>query len=498
MTATLDRIDAPAGPGLLDDPVWDGCFFDGAWRQAGDKITIYEPATGASLGRVGEATPAEVAQVAETAKTAQVGWAASYSGDRAAVLRRAAILLEANRTHLIPWIVRESGCVVGKAAFEVETAVDELYQAAAILVEPEGHILASRDPERLSLARRTPLGVVGVITPWNFPLLLAMRSVAPAIACGNAVVLKPDPQTSIVGGVVLCRLFEAAGLPAGVLGLTPGGAATGEALATAPQVRMITFTGSTAVGRRVGELAGKALKKVALELGGNSPMIVLDDCDIEAAASAGAFGSFFHQGQVCMATSRHIVHRRVAEQYLEALVRKASALTVGDPTLSDVAIGPLINQKQRDRVHAIVVRSIEEGAVLRAGGTFDRLFYKPTVLAEVQPEMPAFRDEIFGPVAPVVIAEDDDHAVALANASDYGLAAAVQTASLDRGLGLARRLRAGMVHINDQTINDVTQSPMGGIGQSGNGARFGSLTNRDAFTEWQWLTASSVPTRFPF
>jgi benzaldehyde dehydrogenase (NAD) len=261
---------------------------------------------------------------------------------------------------------------------------------------------------------------------------------------------------------------------------------------------MITFTGSTAVGRRVGELAGRNLKKVALELGGNNPMLILDDCDLSAAVSAGAFGSFCHQGQVCMATSRHIVHRRIADAYIESLARTAAHLPVGDPTKPGIALGPLINVRQRDRVHRIVTTSVSQGARLRAGGTHDGLFYRATVLADVVPGMPAFDEEIFGPVAPVTVAEDDEQAVMLANSTEYGLAAAVQTGSLERGLRVARQLRAGMVHINDQTVNDLPQCPMGGMGQSGNGSRFGSISNRDEFTEWQWLTASATPKRYPY
>jgi benzaldehyde dehydrogenase (NAD) len=199
-----------------------------------------------------------------------------------------------------------------------------------------------------------------------------------------------------------------------------------------------------------------------------------------------------------MATSRHIVHRQIVDAYVEALSAKAATLAVGDPTKPGIAIGPLINLKQRDRVHRIVTSSVAQGATLSIGGSYEQLFYRPTVLAGVQPDMPAFYEEIFGPVAPIVVAEDDDHAVALANATEYGLAAAVQTGALDRGLRLAKRLRAGMVHVNDQTVNDITQCPMGGLGHSGNGARFGSLTNRDEFSEWQWLTASSTPKRLPF
>jgi benzaldehyde dehydrogenase (NAD) len=240
------------------------------------------------------------------------------------------------------------------------------------------------------------------------------------------------------------------------------------------------------------------LKRVVLELGGNNVMIVCDDADIALASSAGAWGSFLHQGQICMTTGRHIVHRRVAEQYLDALSARASALPVGDPHRAPVALGPIINQRQLERVHRIVTESVAAGAELRAGGTHDGPFYKPTVLGRVSPEMPAFRDEIFGPVAPVVVVADDEEAVAVANASDYGLSAAVRTASLERGLAIARRIRSGMIHVNDQTVNNLAYAPFGGVGQSGNGSRFGSTLSADEFTEWQWITAGARQTGYPF
>jgi benzaldehyde dehydrogenase (NAD) len=485
--------------GLLGSTRWKAeSIFDGAWRAAPDVLSIREPATGHELARVGAASPALVHEITAHAANAQREWRAMAVESRAAVLRKAAALLEQHAEEIADWIVRETGGLRAKAQFEIASSANELQYCAAQILQPEGHILTSPDPSRLSIARRVPAGVVAVITPWNVPLLLAMRSVAPALAWGNAVVLKPDPQTPVCGGVVLARLFEEAGVPPGVFCLVPGGAEVGEALVSSPSVQVVTFTGSTAVGRRVGELAGRHLKKVALELGGNSPMVVLDDCDIALAASAGAFGSFFHQGQICMATSRHIVHRRVADEYLSVLTKKAAALPVGDPTRPDVAVGPIINRKQIDRVHRIVTESIAQGADLRTGGRFEGPFYQPTVLGGVLPSMPAFHEEIFGPVAPVIVAEDDDHAVELANATDYGLAAAVQTGSLERGLRIAGRLRAGMIHVNDQTVANVPQAPFGGMGQSGNGSRFSSLTNGDEFTVWQWLTAGSSPVRYPF
>lgn len=477
---------------------WSGKHFHGEWTAARSTICVREPATGTILAEVGESRPDDLPAVVAQARAAQAQWAGKTAEERAAIFRRAAGIFEANRKELTDLVIRETGGLRGKAEVEVQGSIEELFHSAAILVQPEGHILPSRNPERLSLARRVPLGIVGVIAPWNFPMLLAMRSVAPAIALGNAVILKPDPQTPIVGGVAIARAFEDAGLPAGVFNVVNGGAAVGEALVEAKGVRMITFTGSTAVGRRVGELAGKHLKRVALELGGKSPFIVLDDADLEAAASAGAWGSYLHQGQICMASGRHVVLRKVAADYVDLLARKAAALPVGDPFREQVAIGPLINAKQLARVDQIVRDTVAAGARLMTGGTHEGPFFRPTVLHEVRPGMPAYDLEIFGPVAPVVVAEDEDDAIRIANDTDYGLAGAVQTASLERGLRVARRIRAGLVHINDQTVADYAEIPFGGMGASGNGSRFGSMNNWEEFTEWQWLTVGGKPTRYPF
>jgi benzaldehyde dehydrogenase (NAD) len=482
---------------FLAQTLWEGRLFDGAWNSAPVCMPVREPATGDALAQAGFGDPQAVARVAAAAAAAQPGWRDTSPETRARIVRDAARLLETHAAEAIAWIVRETGSVRPKAEVEVRGSISELHEAAALPTQPQGQVLPSPDVERLSLGLRVPLGVVGVITPWNFPLILGLRSVAPALALGNAVVLKPDPKTPVSGGVLIARLFEEAGLPAGLLSVLPGDADVGEALVTDPSVRMITFTGSTAVGRRVGELAGKHLKRVSLELGGNNAMIVLDDADVDLASSAGAWGSFLHQGQICMSTGRHIVHRRVAEPYLEKLAARAAALPVGDPFREQVALGPIISQRQLDRVHRIVTESVDAGAELRAGGTYEGPFYKPTVLGRVQTEMPAFREEIFGPVAPVIVVADDDEAVAVANASDYGLSAAIRTGSLDRGLALARKIRAGMVHVNDQTVNDAAYAPFGGVGISGNGARFGSPSNVDEFTEWQWVTAGRQ-TGYPF
>jgi benzaldehyde dehydrogenase (NAD) len=406
--------------------------------------------------------------------------------------------MEQHRGELIDWLVRESGAIQPKADHEIGASIGQLDAAAALADQPLVLELPSLTPDRTSTARRIPVGVVGVITPWNFPYVLAMRSLGGALALGNAVVLKPDANTPVTGGVVIARLFEEAGLPEGVLHVLPGDGSVGQALVEDPHVRMISFTGSTAVGRLVGEAAGRMLKRTLLEMGGNSPLVVLDDADIEAASSAGAWGSFLHQGQICLSVSRHLVHESIVDEYSKALVERAGHLPVGNPATDEVALGPIINEKQLARVRRIVDESVEQGAKVLAGGTNDGLFFSPTVLGEVTPAMPAFAEEIFGPVAPVISFRDDAEAVELANATEYGLTAAVQSGSAERASAVADQLRAGMVHVPDQTVNEEPPAPFGGVGCSSNGGHFGGVANLELWTEWQWLTRREKATPFPF
>ena len=485
--------------GLLDDLDWQGKVYSGGWTASrGGVLESTEPATGEVLATVGLADAGDIAAAAAVARQAQPEWAAQPGPQRAALIRRAARLLEDNRAEFEGWLVREGGAIPGKAGFEVELVLAELWEAAALPTQPWGHLLPASEPGRQSIAKRVPLGVVGVISPWNFPLILSTRAVAPALALGNAVILKPDAQTAVSGGILLARLFEVAGLPAGVLHVLPGDAVPGAALAESPDVAMISFTGSTAVGRLVGEAAGRTLKRVSLELGGNNAIIVLDDADIDVASSAGAWGAFLHQGQVCMTAGRHIVLESVAQEYLDRLAKRAENLPVGNPHTEQVALGPLINERQLANVDRIVTETVAAGASVRAGGTHEQLYYRPTVLADVTPSMPAFREEIFGPVAPVVVVKDVDEAVRIANATEYGLVAAIQTGSMERGLEIAERLNTGIVHVNDQTLNNDAYAPFGGTGASGNGSRFGSQSSWDEFTQWQWVTARPQAHGFPF
>ena len=484
-------------PNFMIESVWRGRVFGAYWRNAaGGSLDVLEPATGATLTRVGNAVAEDVRRAAAEARAAQPAWAATPYEKRAAVLRKAARLLEDHQEELIPWIARETGGIPAKAGFEIHMVTEILYRSSAMCTEPQGLVLPS-DPGRISLARRRPRGVIGVISPFNFPLILSSRAVAPALATGNAVVLKPDPRTPLTGGFMIARIFEEAGLPKGVLHVLPGGAEAGEAICTDPDIAMVSFTGSSGVGRRIGELAGKHLNKVQLELGGKNAVIVFEDADLDAAASAIAFGAWFHQGQICMTTGRVLARDQIAAPLTKKLVEKAQHLPVGDP-MTQVALGPIINRAQVERIHAIVKDTVAAGATLAAGGTFDGPFYRPTVLTGVKPGMRAFDEEVFGPVASITSFSTEDEAVALANQGEYGLSAGVFSADVGRAIAVGNRLDTGLLHINDQTVADEPHVPFGGAGASGNGTRIGGPANWEEFTQWQWMTIKDKPNPYPF
>jgi benzaldehyde dehydrogenase (NAD) len=487
--------------GFLDQSIWAGKIHLGGWTagSAGDCPAV-EPATGRELARVGAASPADVHKAAETALQAQQDWCHLPYDQRAAVLRRAGQLFVEHEDEIHEWMIRESGATRPFAGFQTRgVAAEGCFESAALASHPYGQLLRSNQADRLSMARRLPVGVVGVISPFNAPIILAIRAIAPALALGNSVVLKPDPRTAVCGGVVFARIFEEAGVPEGVFQMLPGGADVGPAIVDDPLIRVIAFTGSTRAGKIIARAAADRLKRVHLELGGNSALIVLDDVDLEKAVSVGAFGSFNHSGQICMATSRHLVQARIADDYARLLAEHADRLPVGDPTRDDVALGPIIDANQRDNIHRVVTSTVDAGAHLAAGGTYDGLFYRPTVLTDVPLTAPAYAEEIFGPVAPVVPFRDADEAARLASGTEYGLSLGILTRDVMKGLQIAEHIPAGLVHINDQTVNDEAIIPFGGVGESGTGSRHGGVeANLDAFTETQWVTVRGDLPQYPF
>ena len=483
---------------LLDPAAWSGRLFLDGWTVGGaGDASVIEPATGNEIGRIGRAAPADVARATGRAQEAQRDWATTSYQARAAILRRAGDLWKQHEPEIQGWIIRETGAIPPKAQLETWFAASVCHDAAGLLSLPFGELLPTNEPH-LSMTRRVPIGVVGVISPFNFPLILSIRAVAPALALGNAVVLKPDPRTSVAGGVALARIFEEAGLPAGLFSVLPGGADVGEALVADPRVGLIAFTGSTRAGRIVGALAARHLKRTHLELGGNSALIVLEDVDLEKAVSVGAFGSFMHQGQICMTTGRHLVARSIADAYTAKLAEHAEHLPVGNPATEQVALGPIIDAHQRDHIHELVTASVAAGARLAAGGTYQDLFYRPTVLADVPESAPAWREEVFGPVAPIIAFDSIDEAVRLASDSPYGLSLGILTADVMRGLEIADRIPSGIVHINDQTVGDEVTNPFGGVGETG-GARLGGMAgNLETFTTTRWVTLRSRLPDYPF
>ncbi|KDA05007.1 benzaldehyde dehydrogenase [Microbacterium sp. CH12i] len=478
---------------------WDNRIYStgGFVTSHGGTTNVTAPATGDVIATVGWADIQDLDDAVAAANRAQPAWAALPYTERAAVLAKAATLLGEAPERLTDWLVPEAGSGQGKAAFETGLVTSELAEGAGLASQPYGQLLRSMKP-RLSVGRHVPVGVVGVISPFNFPAILSMRSVAPALALGNAVILKPDPRTPISGGLALADIFADAGLPDGLLHVLPGGADVGAALVAHPDVPCISFTGSTAAGRKIGEAAAPLLKKVHLELGGNNALLVLPDADVDAAASAGAWGSFLHQGQICMTTGRHLVHKSLADAYTAKLSEIAARITVGDPTDPTNALGPIIDESQLKKIDSIVKATVAAGATLREGGSHEDLFYRPTVLADVPLDSVAFTQEIFGPVAPITTYETIDEAIDIINASEYGLSVSILTGNPFKAFELADRIKSGAIHINDQTVDDEATAPFGGTKASGSGGQFGSSVNLSTFCDVQWVTVQSEIERYPF
>jgi acyl-CoA reductase-like NAD-dependent aldehyde dehydrogenase len=474
-------------------------FIAGSWSAADSTFDVFNPADGSVFAQVADARAEDARQAIAAAAEAGKGWAATPHPQRAKAMLDVADVLEKRQQDIAGTLVAEGGSWIGKAMFETGYTPGIYRAAAAAAYQGTGEILPS-DHGKVSMVVRQPLGVVSVISPWNFPLLLSSRGIAVAIAVGNAVVLKPSEETPVSGGLVLAEAFEEAGVPRGVLNVVTCSrdnvAEVGDELVCNPQVGAVSFTGSTAVGRQVAGKAGTMLKKACLELGGKDALIILDDADITHAVNAATFGTFMHQGQICMSVERLIVHEAVAKKFTEKLVANVQTLGVGDPTQMGNVIGPIINKKQLDKIHAQVEDAREKGAEILTGGTYEGLYYQPTVITNVTRDMTVFSDETFGPVAPIVVVEDEDEAVAVANDSEYGLSAGIITQDEERGLEIAGRLETGMAHVNDSSVNDEPHVPFGGVKSSGLG-RHGGKAAIDAFTETRWLTLERGGRHYP-
>jgi aldehyde dehydrogenase (NAD+) len=474
----------------------------GQWRvgSAGRDLYVMDPFTGESLLKLSMASREDLDQTYRAAQTVQAEWAAMGPTTRGDIMRRAVDIFDERKEEILDWLIRESGSTSIKAEIEWASARAITLESASLPGRAHGRILPSDVPGKESRVYRAPLGVVGVISPWNFPLHLSARSVSPALALGNAVVIKPASDTPITGGLLLARIFEEAGLPQGVLSVLVGaGSDIGDAFVEHPVPSFISFTGSTPVGRNIGRLAsgGTHLKRVALELGGNSPFVVLADADVEAAVNAAVVGKFLHQGQICMAINRIIVEAPLVEEFTQRFVARVKALPYGDPKRPETVVGPVINAKQLAGLKDKIRKAQQEGAEMLVGGEPQGNVIPPHVFGNVTADMEIAREEIFGPLVGIQSARDAEHALELCNSSEYGLSSAVFTRDTSRGVQFAQRIQAGMTHINDMPVNDEANAPFGGEKNSGLG-RFNGDWAIEEFTSDQWVTVQHAPRQYPF
>ena len=454
------------------------------------------PYTGEVYARVpkGDAKDADRAMAA--AYAARKAWAATPPLDRSLLISRAGTILEESRQEFAEVLIGEGGSTFGKAMFEISQTVDLLATAGADSKRILGETFHT-DPAKLSMTLRKPRGTIVAISPWNFPLILSMYKVAYGLATGNTVVLKPASDTPVIG-LKIGELFERAGLLPGALNVVTGpGSVLGDALIDDDRCSYVTLTGETVTGRHVAQRAAAKLKQYTLELGGKNPLIILADSDLDYAVAAAAFGAFLHQGQICMSVGRVIVEQPIVEEFAARLAKKAASLPAGDPSKPETVIGPLINDEAVKKVDAHVKDAVSKGAKLLTGGTHEGRVYKPTVLANISKDMQVYSEETFGPVAPVIAVRDEKEALEVANDTPYGLSAGIVTPDLEKAIYLAEGLDAGMVHVNDASIDAEASVPFGGVKGSGQG-REGGHYSVESLTEVKWVTIQKTKRSYPF
>jgi len=462
-------------------------------------FTRLNPLTGQPASEAVAMTPAEAGAVADKAADAFSAWSAMGPNARRALLSKAADALAARGDDFVAAMKVEIGATEGWARFNVMLATSMIREAASITTQIAGEVIPSDTPGSLSMAIREPVGVILGIAPWNAPVILGVRSIATALACGNAVVFKASeicPRTH----ALIVESFAEAGLPEGVVGVvTNAPADAGDvvgALIDHKAVRRINFTGSTHVGRIIAQRAATHLKPVLLELGGKAPFIVLEDADLDEAVAAAAFGAFMNQGQICMSTERIIVVDAIADTFVEKFAAKAASMKAGDPGLGTTPLGAVVDRKTVDHVEGLIADAVAKGAARLAGGESQGVVMPATVVDKVTKDMKLYSEESFGPVVAVIRAKDEEEAIAKANDSEYGLSAAVFTKDIARGLKVARRIKSGICHVNGPTVHDEAQMPFGGVGASGYG-RFGGKAGIDQFTELRWITVATEPGHYP-
>lgn len=473
-----------------------GRFVGAASGRTFDRL---DPYTGAVASRAPASDVVDVKAAVAAAANAFPGWAKIGPGQRRRMLMKAADMLEARTDEFARIMIAETGGTAPWAGFNTTLAAGVLREAASMTTQIQGDVIPSDKPGTLSMAIRRPAGVCVGIAPWNAPVILGTRAIAMALACGNTVILKASEACPGLH-LLIGRAFSDAGFPDGVVNVitnAPEDAArVVEALIAAPEVRRVNFTGSTKVGRIIGELCGRHLKPALLELGGKAPMVVLDDADIDAAVNGAIFGAFANMGQICMSTERIIVDAKIADEFVAKLAARASKLPAGDPR-GHVVLGSLVSPEAASKMAEFIDDAVGKGAKLVAGGNRHGSVVDATLLDHVTPGMRSFEEESFGPVKPIIRVKDDAEAIRIANETEYGLSASVYSSNLQRAMAVAEQIESGICHINGPTVHDEAQMPFGGVKSSGYG-RFGGKSAINEFTDQRWITVENPHQHYPF
>ncbi len=480
--------------------IYNNMYVGGRWWPVEKTFSDINPADDSEWARVPDVGVAEVRNAIDSAHHAFENWSKLPFNQRAHFMTKIAEIFEKRKMDVVKALRTEAGGWFGKSIFEASYVPEVFCAAAAMNYQSIGEVIPS-EFGKLSMAIRRPVGVVSVISPWNFPAILTSRGIAFALAAGNTVVLKPSEETPYCGGLLFAEIFEEAGVPGGVLNVITCSrdnvSVVGEELIEHPLVKGVSFTGSTAVGREIAARAGAHLKKCCVELGGKDALIVCDDADMDRATGAANFGSFMHQGQICMSVEKILVQESIMQEFLERFKDRASRLKVGDPTKElDHIIGPLINDRQVIRVKSQIDDAVAKGGKIVLGGKVEGRYVEPTIITDVTSDMTLYQDETFGPVVSVIPFSTDEEAIAIANDTEYGLSSGVITKDEYRGLEIAQKLETGMCHINCSSVNDEPHAPFGGSKSSGVG-RHGGRWATDTFTETRWITLERGGRDFP-
>ncbi len=469
-------------------------YIDGKWipSSTGKTFEDLNPASRDEvIGIFPESDPEDIEKAVQAAEKAYDAWRLMPPPRRGEIILETGLLLKKNKERLARLMTREMGKILKETRGDVQEAIDMAFYVAGEGRRLFGQTTTSELKDKFAMSIRMPVGVCGLITPWNFPVAIPSWKVFPALICGNTLVFKPAEDTPACASEFV-DILRKAGLPPGVLNLVHGGPKTGETLVHHPRVRLISFTGSCEVGRLVGEHCGRALKRCSLEMGGKNAMIVMADADLDLALEGALWGAFGTTGQRCTATSRIYVERKIYDSFLKTLFRRAKKIRIGNGLNPRTEMGPLINEIQRERVHAYVSSGIEEGAHLECGGGFAKsvglnrgFFYQPTVFTHVDPKMKIIREEIFGPVVCLIPVKDVEDAIQQVNHTVYGLSTSIYSRNVNYAMKAIRDLEAGITYVNGPTIGAEVHLPFGGVKNTGNGHREAGEAALDIFSEWK-------------